>query len=182
MTYEGKLLIAPPNIVGNFWEKTVIFITGDHEQGSTGLVLNKTSKMTIKDFGIQCGVKTSTQGYVYIGGPINVNAITLLHTSEWSCGNTLQINERFSISSSSEVLRRLAVQDTPLHWRLMCGMCTWNKNQLEDELHGNPPYMHDYSWLTSSASYLSVFGHRPNEQWDKGIEQSAIEFSQNMFA
>jgi putative AlgH/UPF0301 family transcriptional regulator len=43
MNLTGKILIAPPNVKGNFWQKTVIYITEHHARGSMGLVLNKKS-------------------------------------------------------------------------------------------------------------------------------------------
>jgi putative transcriptional regulator len=77
MSTTGKLLIAPPNVRGNFWQRTVIFVTEDHDRGSVGLVLNKTSKMSIKEFSEQHGVESDIEGSIYVGGPVNVNALTV---------------------------------------------------------------------------------------------------------
>lgn len=182
MNLTGKILIAPPNVRGNFWQKTVIFVTEDHARGSMGVVLNKQSKMSIREFGEQCNVDIDLDGFVYVGGPVNVKALTLLHSSEWKTNNTMQVNNEFSISSSHELLHRLAMGDHPKHWRLLVGLCAWAPEQLTNEIKGVPPYNHDFSWLTATPSYTSVFGLDDKDQWTQSIEQSGTEFVQNLLA
>jgi putative transcriptional regulator len=182
MSLTGKLLIAPPSVRGNFWQKTVIFVTEDHERGSIGLVLNKATKMSIKDFSSQHGVDSNVDGVIYVGGPVNVNALTVLHSPDWSCGNTMSINDQYSLSSSGDLLSRFAEGDTPVYWRMFAGLCAWSPDQLEQELKGVKGYDHNLSWLISSSSIVNVFGLDGQTQWTAAIEQSGLEFSQTMLA
>lgn len=182
MNLTGKLLIAPPNVRGNFWSKTVTFVTENHERGSMGIVLNKKSKMPVREFSEQVGIECDVDGYVYVGGPVNVKALTLIHSSEWSCSNTMHINNEFSISSSQDLLHKLAMGDRPLHWRLVLGLCAWAPDQLENELKGVSPYNHDFSWLTATPNHTSVFALDGQDQWTTAIEQSGTEFVQNLLA
>lgn len=182
MSKTGQLLIAPPAVKGNFWSKTVIYVTEDHERGSIGLVLNKSSKMSIKEFSSQHGVLSDIEGFIFVGGPVNVNALTVLHTPEWSCGNTMRINDSFSLSSSGDLLARFADGDQPKHWRMFAGLCAWAPNQLECEFKGLNGYDHNLSWLVSSANYLNVFGLESQAQWAGAIEQSSLEFAQSILA
>lgn len=99
MNLSGKLLIAPPSVKGNFWSKTVILVTEHHEKGSMGIVLNKPSKMPIKEFAQNCNVECNIGGLMHVGGPVNVKALSILHSTDWKCANTMQINEHFAISS-----------------------------------------------------------------------------------
>lgn len=178
----GKLLIAPPAVKGNFWSKTVIFVTEDHDRGSIGFVLNRPSKMPIAEFSQQNGIESDVDGYIHIGGPVSVNAITMLHSSEWECTNTLKINDDFSLSSSPDLLKRIANDDTPHRWRLFAGLCAWSPNQLENEYKGVNGYNHDYSWLIASGNYQNVFEISLKDQWTTAIEQSGMEFVQNILA
>jgi putative transcriptional regulator len=182
MSQTGKLVIAPPNVRGNFWQKTVIFITEDHERGSIGLVLNKTTKMSITDFSEQHGVDSNVAGFIYVGGPVNVNALTVLHSSEWNCGNTMKINNTYSLSSSGDLLSKFAQGDMPKHWRMFAGLCAWAPDQLDHELNGTQGYDHKFSWLVSSATNLNVFGLDGQAQWTASIEQSSLEFAQTILA
>jgi len=182
MNLEGKLLIAPPSVRGTFWEKTVIYVTEDHNQGSVGFILNKQSKLTVQEFTSQCGIDCNQEGYVYIGGPVNVKALSMLHSNDWSCNNTLRVNDDFSLSSSMEILEGLAQGDVPRYWRLLVGMSAWAPKQLHSELKGIPPYSHTHSWLTASAHYHTVFGVDGKDQWTLGIEIAGEEFAQSVLA
>lgn len=182
MNLTGKLLIAPPNVRGNFWSKTVIFVTEDHDQGSVGLVLNRQSKMTIKEFASQCGYDVDVPEQVHIGGPVNTRALTVLHDSKWRCDNTLRINKHFSVSSSKDILNRIAMGSGPNYWRLFVGLCTWAPGQLENEFKGNHPYNHDFSWLVATPDYNMVFDLDHQDQWTQAIEQSGMEFVQSVLA
>lgn len=182
MNYTGKLLIAPPSVRGNFWQKTVIYVTEHHERGSIGLVLNKPSKMSIKEFSTQHGVDSDIEGVIYVGGPVNVNALTVLHTVEWSCGNTLKINNNFSLSSSGDLLSRFAAGDKPEKYRIFAGLCAWAPNQLDSEFKGVNGFDHKFSWLVSSADAFHVFELNGQQQWTSAIEQSSLEFAQTILA
>lgn len=178
----GKLLIAPPAVRANFWSRTVIFVTEDHDRGSIGLVLNKPSKMPIREFSAQHGVDSDVDGVIYVGGPVNVNALTVLHSSEWECGNTMRINEDYSLSSSSDLLYRFSCNDRPKLWRMFAGLCAWAPEQLNSEMNGTHGYDHRFSWLIASANYSSVFKTDGQQQWTAAIEKSSLEFAQTILA
>lgn len=180
MNLAGNLIISPPNVRGNFWEKTTIFLTEHHPKGAVGLVLNKRSQMTIKEFALQHNVSLDVVGFVHIGGPVNVKAFTMLHSSEWRCTNTMKINNDFSISSSSDILTNLAMGNCPQRWRLFVGLCGWTTGQLENEIAGNPPYNHSQSWLIASANHDIVFEHDSQTQWTESIELAGAEFVQRI--
>ncbi len=182
MNLAGKILISPPNVRGNFWAKSVIYVTEHHDRGSMGITLNKRSKMTIREFAEQCDVNLDIDGYMYVGGPVNVKALTMLHSPEWSCSNTMRINKQFSLSSSEDLLEKLAMGHFPKHWRLFVGLCAWAPDQLEAELKGLGPHNHNYSWLIATPTYTSVFNLDNQDQWTSGIEQSGTEFVQNLLA
>jgi len=182
MKIVGKLLIAPPAVKGNFWHKTVIAVTEHHAQGSVGFVLNRRSQMTVKEFGEQLGVHINLPGYIYLGGPVNVKSLTFLHTNDWSCSNTLKINDHISISSSEDIMPRLARGDTPKQWRIFLGLCGWTVGQLEGEISGMPPWKPETSWCLVNSSLDLVFGSDNNDQWCSALDRSGLEFAQNILA
>lgn len=181
--FRGQLLISPPSVKGNFWQKSVIFITEDHDKGSIGLVLNKPSQTSIEDFAQQYQIKLygPLNGMIHIGGPVNVRSFTMLHTNEWSCNNTLPINQDFSLSSTDGLLTRLSSGDTPIGWRLFVGICGWQPEQLLNEYKGYPPYNHNTSWLTARATQDLVFHFNGPEQWTTSLERCGEEFAQSIF-
>lgn len=182
MSLAGTLLIAPPKMKNTFWYKTVIFLTEHHQNGSMGLILNKRSQMSVSDFTENIGPRMNIPGNIYLGGPVNVKALSMLHSSEWSCSNTMQINDQFSISSAEDLLVRLGDGDAPQYFRLFLGLCGWAPRQLQEELKGSPNRDHSFSWLTASANHEIVFDSDLKDQWHQAVERSGNEFVQSVLA
>jgi putative transcriptional regulator len=180
MDLIGNLLIAPPAVKGNFWYKTVIMVTEHHRDGSVGLVLNKRSQMSLCEFGEQMGIELDIPGFVYLGGPVNVKSLSLLHTNEWACKNTMRINNKFSISSADDMLPRLAEGDAPESWRLFLGVAGWGPKQLITEVRGEPPFTEQMSWCTAKSSLDLVFGSDNKDQWCNALDRSGLEFAQSI--
>lgn len=182
MNLVGNLLIAPPAVKGNFWYKTVILVTEHHGQGSVGLVLNKRSQMSVKEFGEQLGFDIDIPGFVYLGGPVNVKSLSFLHTNDWVSKNTMRINDKFSLSSADDILPRLAMGDKPECWRMFLGMAGWAHGQLLGEIKGNPPWNQETAWCLASGDLDIVFGSDNKDQWNSALDRSGLEFAQNMLA
>ena len=180
MNLIGKLLIAPPAVKGTFWYKTVIMVLEHHNQGSLGVVLNKRSNTTVKEFTAQLGYDIDLPGYIYIGGPVNSKSFSFIHTSEWSCLNTRRINANFSISSSTDILDRLADGDVPEQWRMFMGTCGWAPNQLNCEIQGSPPFTHEMSWCLANADTDLAFDLDNKDQWVAALEKAGLEFAQTI--
>jgi putative transcriptional regulator len=180
MEILGNLLIAPPAVKNSFWNNTVIMVTEHSIHGSVGLVLNKRSDLTIAEFGKQLGIKINTPGYLYIGGPVNSQSLSMLHSSEWSCSNTMQVTEEFSVSSAADVMPRLALGDSPIYWRIFLGLAGWAHNQLLGEINGTPPWRKETSWCLTKPNYDVVFESDQKDQWCKAIDQSASEFAHSI--
>jgi putative transcriptional regulator len=180
MNLVGNLLIAPPAVKNSFWNKTVIMVTEHHEQGSLGLVLNRKSELTLNEFGHQLGFNIDLPGHVHIGGPVNVKNLSFLHTNEWVSTNTMLVNETFSISSAEDILPRMSAKDLPKQWRLFLGLCGWGPGQLDGELLGIPPWKKETSWCTVNGSLELVFESDHHDQWCTALDQSGLEFAQNI--
>jgi putative transcriptional regulator len=180
MELTGNLLIAPPAVKNNFWHKTVILVTEHHAHGSVGLVLNKRSQMSLVEFGSQIGININLPGFVYIGGPVNPKNLTVLHSKEWSSSNTMPINEHFSLSSSNDMIPRIANGDIPEYYRVFLGLSGWAPKQLISEIAGTPPWTHENSWLLTKADKTLVFGTDHNEQWCNALDQCGLEFAQSL--
>lgn len=176
----GQLLITPPSVTDSFWQKSVIMITEEYDKGTVGVILNKPSKMTLIEFAEQNDVELNVSGFVHIGGPINTKALTMLHTNEWSCSNTLKINNKFSISSSPDILTKLAAGELPNQWRIFVGLCGWTAGQLENEINGIHPTDHNLSWLIAKSNTDIVFEQHKQTQWIESIELAGNQLVQKM--
>jgi putative transcriptional regulator len=180
MDFSGKLLIAPPTLKSTFWHKSVIMVTEDHTAGTIGVMLNKRSQLSVNDFAQELGMTTNIPGFVYLGGPVDLKAMSMLHTNDWTAENTLVINDQFSVSSSNDMLPRLSDGDAPSQFRIFLGLCVWAPGQLESEYTGSVFQNHNLSWLTATPDHEMVFDHELRDQWVKAIDRSAQEFCQSI--
>jgi putative transcriptional regulator len=182
MNLAGTLLIAPPAVKNTFWHKTVIAVTEHHGQGSVGFVLNKRSSLSIFEFGKQMNCDIDLPGYVYVGGPVNSQSLTMLHSTDWRTTNTLRISNKLSLSSTGDMIHRLASGDRPEYYRIFLGMCGWAVNQLEGEIEGKPPWTKETSWCLTKSTMDLVFGSDQQDQWCDALDKSGLEFAQNILA
>lgn len=182
MDIVGNLLIAPPAVKNNFWHKTVILVTEHHAHGSVGLVLNKRSQMSIPEFSNQLGYDIALPGFIYVGGPVSPKNLSFLHSNDWHCSNTMRINDDLFVSSSLDMLPRMAAGDTPEYWRICLGLCGWGPGQLDAEIQGTPPWKHANSWCVANSSLDLIFGNDHTDQWCSALDRSGLEFAQSILA
>jgi len=178
MNRAGTILIAPPRKVSEPWTKSVIFLHEDHKGGSVGIILNKKSKISVKDLTAPLGVHWPTNEMIYMGGPVANHALCLLHTPEAQFENTMRINRRFCISSSQDMLNKMAEMQRPKYWRMFVGLSAWAPDQLESEIAGSGPWQGQQTWLTATADTSLIFGSDGQAQWHKAIElctQQSVE-------
>tara|TARA_B110000503_G_scaffold131392_1_gene205961 strand:+ start:503 stop:1048 length:546 start_codon:yes stop_codon:yes gene_type:complete len=178
MNYTGKLLIAHPNLVQNYFERSVIYICHDDPKtGSQGLILNKPSTYTVGDISTMKGFPSDLGELVRKGGPVRDKAICILHTTEWYSSNTVSAGQ-YSISSDQLMLEKISMYNTPRNWRIFSGICTWAPQQLDLEVKGITPYSENLSWLTLDAYDNIVFGPDGKDQWISAVNacsQQAIK-------
>jgi putative transcriptional regulator len=182
MNLVGNLLIAPPAVKGNFWYKTVVMITEHHPHGSIGVVINKRSELTLEEFGHQVGVHLPIEGHIYLGGPVNTKSLSVLHSNEWACNNTLRINDEFCLSSDETILHRFASGDLPKQWRMFLGLCGWSPGQLLGEIKGVAPWSQQTSWCYCASNKELVFESDQKDQWCNALDRSGLEFAQAIFS
>jgi putative AlgH/UPF0301 family transcriptional regulator len=173
----GKILIAPPIEADASRVESVILITNEYNGYYIGLRLNNQSKMSVTELAAYSGYKLSTCGYVFAGGSHSLNSFSMLHSPEWTCTNTVQINEFVSISSSTDVIKRFINNDMPDKWKMFLGINKWIPGQLEAEISGNLPYTHDVSWCVVSSTAELVFDTSSFELWDMSLSRCAEEFA-----
>ena len=170
---QGKILIAHPNAPKDtIFHKSVIYIYQHSlEKGSLGLILNKPSRYTVQDICDEKKIQFSGNvPAVYHGGPVNSQALVLLHTDDWATHNTARVSGNLMISSDDFMLEKLAHGDAPAHWRLFAGMSGWSPLQIEAELNGKWPYRAEHSWLIADPTENLVFSNQHTKLWEESFK------------
>jgi len=180
----GKLLIAHPNLPnGNPFKHSVIYIYEDTEHnGTVGVVLNYHSNFTVSDLCKQKGIifPDGSQN-LHKGGPVNEQAILMLHTDEWQSHNTSKAGPGLHISSDNIMFNKIALGDQPAYYRIFAGMSAWQPGQLDMELRGQFPYKPENSWLLADANDSIIFEYDGDKQWQMAVELSSQQMIDQYF-
>lgn len=184
MSLEGKLLISHPNCPkDSFFYRSVIYLyQDDMTKGSIGVILNKPSKYSIADI---CNdnqiVYAGSYQPIYHGGPVNTNALVLLHTIEWISSNSAYVSNNLRISSDNDMLKKIASGDTPRKYRLFGGLSGWAPGQLLAELGGRYPYKPENSWLLADPTEEFLFDQSHEKQWHTAFKLSCSQMFNQYF-
>ena len=182
MDYVGKLLVAPPSQEDEFWSQSVIFIYEQSGGANIGLALNKPSDRTVKELAAHHDLEYDGDETINIGGPVNPSALVMLHTDDWTCTNTMQIEGGLRISSDRTMLKRICNGDTPKKWKFFLGMCGWTPGQLDKEAKGQAPYSKKNAWLVAPVDEQVVFEQQSGKMWKKAIDLAVHEATESFFS
>ncbi len=159
---KGKLLIAMPNIQGDDFNRSVVYVCSHNAEGAMGLVINKpASDMIFADLVEKLDVYSKgnlidvgiLQSLIFKGGPVKKFQGFVLHSADYfSPGESLKINKDFTLTATVDVLRDIAKGQGPQRNRIVLGYAGWSPGQLENEIMRN-------GWLHCDASADLVFSH-----------------------
>lgn len=167
----GKLLVAHPMFPPqNPFAKSVIYIyMDDSVNGTVGLVLNKPSQTSVAQLAAQDGHDFFDKSkMVQMGGPVNKNALIMLHTDDWHSSNTAYAGEKLRISSDNHMLQKMAEgTDQPAYWKLFIGSSNWMPGQLQAEI--DRP-IQGGTWLECNADEAVIFMLNGESLWNTALE------------
>tara|TARA_Y100000385_G_scaffold258796_1_gene287045 strand:+ start:25 stop:552 length:528 start_codon:yes stop_codon:yes gene_type:complete len=174
MSYIQKLLVASPQITGPIFQSSVIFVYEDTDLGTAGLVLNKPSSFSIVELARLNDLNYMGPEMIYKGGPVNDQAIIMLHTDDWYCSSTMQVGDGFAVTSDKMMLEKLVDGNTPEQWRIFSGVAAWQKGQLDFEIKRK-------DWLVTDATQHVVFDVDKTTQWQHAINLCSKNVFDNFF-
>lgn len=167
---KGHLLLAMPQMSDQRFHHAVIFVCVHDDKGAMGITLN--NPMPSPDFKnllTQLNIMTEKpldpsigNMPVHAGGPVETVRGFLLHSTDFSQHDTIEIDEHFSISGTLDTLKALVNGERPEHMLFALGYAGWGKGQIEKELQEN-------AWLTVPASYDLVFQTPAEEMWERAF-------------
>jgi putative transcriptional regulator len=147
------LLIAPPGIPDARFSNTVMMLTHVNGQGSFALCVNRKTGYTLSDVIDNIDSVDLPESMpnvpVYWGGPMGTSSIWMIHSTDWSCAQTVALTDGWAMTSNVEMFHCIADGDHPRHFRIVIGYASWGPGQLSAELEGVGPWSKDNSWLVA---------------------------------
>ena len=172
MNYVGKFLTASPMIKDDQLDKSVVFVYQQLRTNITGISINTPSTMLVSELCKHYDLEYTGNECLYIGGPDVPNALIMIHSDDWMCENTMKLENGVCISSYKDMLSRIASGDKPLRWKLVRGMHTWKKSELDN--HNNP-------WYVGASSKNMIFQKKTHRCWEKALTICSKEITEKLF-
>ncbi len=139
---KGGLLISEPYLPDPNFKRTVILLCDHNDEGTFGLVLNKSTNARIKEF---IDVDSDFNPEVFVGGPVQQDTLHFLHRGDEFDGG-VEISEGLYWGGNFEQLKILMDhgQLDRSNYRFFVGYSGWGIGQLEKEVSEN-------SWIVTQG-------------------------------
>ncbi len=178
---KGQLLLDSGQLLGSFFQRTVVLICQHDAEGAFGLVLNRSTGSNVGEM-IVADLPAALKGHpLYLGGPVQPSALSYLHSDAFLADANVMPN--LNLGHSVDDLVDLGESFSPTRkLKVFAGYAGWSPGQLEGEMKRK-------AWLTHPASLELVFDTAPEQLWQeilrrKGglyrlLAQSPEDLSQN---
>ena len=169
---DGYFLISEFDLMDpNFYRSVILMIAHDDE-GAFGLVVNHPSRLSLGEVieGVEDTPAASIP--VFVGGPVQQNALFVLHTSQSREGEASGLKKPLD-GIVFEPATRSLIEYLTGEWaalpeaerpavRLYAGYSGWGPGQLESELKRE-------SWVVLKATEQVVFDPDPQATWAQAL-------------
>ena len=172
---KNNFLIATEKMNDNRFEKTVIAMLENDEDGAWGLVINKPLGSIPLAMLIDSSLSTSEERerlyginiLIFWGGPVEIKKIFVLHSSEYQSESTEKYDS-ISISQDYNILFDIAENKGPEKSLVILGYSGWGSGQLEGEMERD-------DWILSDIDHDIIFEKDSTKKWKEALKRSFIK-------
>lgn len=174
--FEGRYLVAMPDMGSDAFLGTVIYICAHSQDGAMGFVINRRANMTLGELvsatelgedQITVSSNAAWQIGIRQGGPVDEHRGFVLHSPDYQTDSTVSLTADMSLTSTVQILRAVGRGGGPKHLAIMLGYSGWGAGQLESEMVEN-------SWLVADAPPGLVFEDDIDTKYDRAMRAMGI--------
>lgn len=170
----NQFLIAMPALMDPNFARTVTLICQHNEEGALGIVINRTTALTIREVMDQLSVPRDNikdpELPVFLGGPVQTERGLILHEGIGNWETTLPISEDLGLTTSKDILEAIAENRGPTNCMLALGYAGWGSGQLEREMREN-------AWLSVPTDNDIIFRTPVDERWPRAAELVGVDIT-----
>lgn len=167
----GQLLLAMPGMGDARFEHAVIVMAAHDEDGAIGVGIgHQRLGLTLRDLLAQLDIDPgeAPAAPVHHGGPVEPGRGFVLHSTDWSGRDTVQVAGLCALTGTQDVLQAIARGKGPSKFIVSLGYAGWEGGQLEGELT-------QHGWFTAPASKAILFDTSSNERWSAAFQSQGID-------
>ena len=163
---RDSFLVAMPNLQGDAFAKSVIYVCTHGPAGAMGIVVNQVvPEVKFRDLLAQLQLphdSIQVDPVVHFGGPVESGRGFVLHSTDFLREDTVCINKNIGITGTVDILRAISEGSGPNKSIFALGYAGWGPGQLEAEIQAN-------SWLTVPADDDLLFNTGITGKWEKAL-------------
>ena len=169
---KGHFLMAMPSLADPNFYHSVTCISEHTPEGAVGIIINRahadlSAKLIFDELGIEYTLEAAGMP-IYIGGPVHVNELFVLHSQPFDMDGYVMINSDLALGNSKAMLEAIAMGKGPKSCLIALGCAGWGPGQLEWELMQN-------AWLTLPCCLDLIFDLPVKERWETAIRRLGID-------
>ena len=166
---KGQLLISEPSLSELIFFKSVILITHHTDSESIGLVLNQSTKIKLNEILNDIPLIDFP---VYIGGPVEKNAIQFIHTLGEIIPNTQKISKGLYWGGDFDKVLMLMAENkiSKNQIRFFAGYSGWGEDQLNNEIKEN-------NWIIHESNVNLCMQYSTEKLWSNLIKTKHQEYA-----
>ena len=172
---KNNFLIATNKMNDDRFEKTVVAMIENDENGAWGLVINKPLGSVPLSYLVYSKLNISEKRKelfdvnisVFWGGPVELKKIFIIHSNEYQSETTKNYGD-ISISQDYDILFDIAEKKGPENSLVILGYSGWGSGQLEGEMEKD-------HWILSDFDPDIIFEKESKKKWPKAHKNSFIK-------
>ncbi|MEP3224629.1 MAG: YqgE/AlgH family protein [Parasphingorhabdus sp.] len=169
--FSGQFLLSTPGMADPRFSRSIIALCSHDENGALGINIGEISQ-DISFHGIldqfDIGTESLPDRDVYVGGPVEGHRGFILHSLDFNLSDTLQVGNRWGLSSSLDILGAIAKNRGPEKWISALGYSGWGAGQLEQELTQN-------GWSLTPGEPDWLYETQAKDKWEMAWHSQGID-------
>lgn len=140
---KGSILISEPFLQDLYFQRSVILLAENNEEGAMGVVLNKRTQFNLNEFFSE--LKAFPPIPIYLGGPVSPDRLFFIHSFGNLIPEATSINKKLYFGGDlSALLEHIAGgSGHEGKAKFFMGYSGWSKGQLKKEID-------EHSWVVAS--------------------------------
>lgn len=157
---KGVFLVASPDLIGPYFNKSVVLLAEYNHEGALGVIINRPSYISLSKALPDFKGLDKNSGTLFIGGPVSQYLPFMLIRTDNAGRNRRHIFDNVFYSMNvEEIIYNILNKNSKSAVRVYAGFSSWAPGQLEAEVARG-------SWRIIKADTYTVFDKNSETIWD----------------
>lgn len=167
------IYFCSPDSEEDYFARTLIYICENNDEGSFGIILNRSVEIRLKDFFSSANEEIEAKlnkEKIVIGGPVEPMTVYILHNKDSRFDELISINDHISLSTDLNLVKCILEDDGPENFLVSFGYTGWASGQLEREILSG-------SWLITPSDKDIIFNTPAVEKINKTSKLAGFDLT-----